>query len=84
MHNAYSPLGERMTLSDRVGVKSNFEGCISDLKIGRKRVDFSEPALESSDVVDCSSSDGECPCLNAGQCVAKHPTVVCSCQNGFQ
>jgi len=44
-------------LEARVGVTGSFEGCITDVKVGGKRVELvgsGSSAVESADVVDCS------------------------------
>ena len=69
--------------ASRVGVSDSFEGCITDVKIGKGggRVNLISSAIESSDIVDCSVDT--CPCLNEGDCVSSNPPI-CSCKNGFQ
>ncbi|CAG5896996.1 unnamed protein product [Menidia menidia] len=67
-----------------------FKGCIQDLRLNRRRLQFypiaapvESYALEKlTDVAEGCSSDNACavnPCLNGGECYAMWDDFICSC-----
>ena len=74
------------TTGDMAGTYKGLQGCVRDLRIGRKSIGLVE-GVESVGVVSCSVHPcKEGYCRNEGQCEAREGRrePVCSCREGFR
>ena len=66
------------------GTAEGFSGCVSDLTIDGRSVDFILDADNGLGVTQCDTSSCEAqPCMNGGSCLEDGPSFVCVCPPGF-
>ena len=71
-------------LTSITGTSEGFSGCVSDLTIDGRSVDFILDADNGFGVTQCDTSSCEAqPCMNGGSCVEDGPSFVCECPSGF-
>ena len=76
---------EDFTVAPGVGVDNGFSGCITDVKVGKMKVDLFKAVVDSSNVDECTESPcAKNPCLNGGTCSdQKNGEFSCDCPKLF-
>ncbi|XP_065199574.1 protocadherin-like wing polarity protein stan [Planococcus citri] len=68
-------------------VKSrDFVGCIADVHIDHKLLDFNSFVADNGTVIGCLDKHSHCssqPCQNGGTCIESWGTFLCECTEGF-
>ena len=72
-------------MSKHVGTQQGFEGCIGQIILDGKKINFVKDALNSRNVSQCDK-EAPCelgPCQNSGTCRESGDTFTCDCAPGY-
>ena len=76
---------EEVVMSDGVGVERGFVGCIGEIILSGKKIQFVEDVVDSRGVSQCEH-EAPCdssPCQNNGACWETGDTFACDCLPGY-